>query len=278
MNASASATDLVGTPITKYEWDLDGDGVFETEDNDPLTSESYADPAIIEISLRVTDGEGDADVETRSLTVQNRPPIAVFGYSPRSPEIRERVKFTSLSGDPDGTLRAVRWDLDGDGSFQDARGATAVRSFSKPGEHTVGLRATDSHGDSDVTVQTVVVVKPTVRFIVPFPVVRIAGRVRRATQIVRLSVKAARGSKVTVRCFGRSCPVRAMTRRVRRREVRFQRLERSMRPGTRIVVRVTRPGQIGKYTRFRMRARKAPARVDRCLLPGVRRPVRCTER
>ncbi len=58
-DASASATDLVGTPITKYEWDLDGDGVFETEDNDPVTSESYADPAIIEISLRVTDEEGD---------------------------------------------------------------------------------------------------------------------------------------------------------------------------------------------------------------------------
>ncbi len=276
-DASASATDIGDIPITKYEWDLDGDGQFEIEDNDSLTAESYADPAIIEISLRVTDEEGDTDVETRSLTVENRAPIAAFRYSPRAPEVGERVEFTSRSIDPDGTLRAVRWDLDGNGGFGNARGKTVVRSFSKPGEYSVGLKATDSHGATDETVRTVVVVKPAPSFIAPFPVVRIAGRVSSATRIVRLSVRAARGSKVTVRCRGRSCPVRAITRRARRGAVRFHRLERLLRPGTRIVIRVTRPGQIGKYTRFRMRARKAPARLDRCLLPGVRRPVRCTE-
>ena len=178
-DASASATDIGDIPITKYEWDLDGDGQFEIEDNDSLTAESYADPAIIEISLRVTDEEGDTDVETRSLTVENRAPIAAFRYSPRAPEVGERVEFTSRSIDPDGTLRAVRWDLDGNGGFGNARGKTVVRSFSKPGEHSVGLKATDSHGATDETVRTVVVVKPAPSFIVPFPVVRIAGRVSR---------------------------------------------------------------------------------------------------
>ena len=35
-----------------------------------------------------------------------------------SPEVGERVEFTSRSSDPDGALRAVRWDLDGDGRLR----------------------------------------------------------------------------------------------------------------------------------------------------------------
>jgi hypothetical protein len=45
--------------------------------------------------------------------------------------------------------------------------------------------------------------------------------------------------------------------------------------GVRLVVRVTRRGYIGKYTQLRMRARRAPARIDRCLRRPDGRPVRC---
>jgi hypothetical protein len=38
---------------------------------------------------------------------------------------------------------------------------------------------------------------------------------------------------------------------------------------------VRQAGKIGKYTRFLIRAGKPPARIDRCLIPGRRRPVRC---
>ena len=39
---------------------------------------------------------------------------------------------------------------------------------------------------------------------------------------------------------------------------------------------VTKPGMIGKYTRFKIRKAKAPTRTDRCLMPGSNKPVRCT--
>jgi hypothetical protein len=38
---------------------------------------------------------------------------------------------------------------------------------------------------------------------------------------------------------------------------------------------VRQRGKVGKYTRFTIRGGKPPARVDRCLMPGTRRPVRC---
>jgi hypothetical protein len=57
--------------------------------------------------------------------------------------------------------------------------------------------------------------------------------------------------------------------------VRVRRLERLLRPGVRIEVFVTKANVIGKYTRFRIRRGKPPARVDRCVRPGSSRPVRC---
>jgi hypothetical protein len=49
-----------------------------------------------------------------------------------------------------------------------------------------------------------------------------------------------------------------------------------LRAGVRLEVFVTKRGMIGKYTRFRIRRGKAPARLDRCLVPGVKKPVRCS--
>jgi hypothetical protein len=58
--------------------------------------------------------------------------------------------------------------------------------------------------------------------------------------------------------------------------VRIRRLEKHFYPaGVKIEVRVTRPGTIGKYTLFRVRRGKPPARTDRCLIPGEPSPVRC---
>jgi hypothetical protein len=58
--------------------------------------------------------------------------------------------------------------------------------------------------------------------------------------------------------------------------VRVRRLEgRFLRTGTRLEVFVRKAAMIGKYTRFRIRSGKAPARLDRCLLSTGRRPIRC---
>ena len=57
--------------------------------------------------------------------------------------------------------------------------------------------------------------------------------------------------------------------------LRFKRFERFMRIGTRVGVRVSFPGRIGKYTSFVMRSRARPARRDMCLPPGKKSPMGC---
>jgi hypothetical protein len=108
----------------------------------------------------------------------------------------------------------------------------------------------------------------------PFPVVRIKGVLTGGgARVTLLSVRAPRGSRVTVACEGRDCPVPAFT--ARGSTVRLRRFERGLRAGTRLEVRVTKRGFIGKSTVIVIRRQAPPKRTDRCLPPGGTRSVRC---
>jgi hypothetical protein len=214
------------------------------------------------------------------------------------------VAFTSGSGDPDGSISSQLWDLDGDGQFDDAGGGTAQAFFAAPGPHTVSLKVTDDRGATAVAFQTVGVREPqtataaTGAPVVPFTapggtpatpvalpplpvVVRIRGQVLPGTVRLRLlAVTAPRGATIVVRCRpGRRCPLRRAAVAVgeRGRTVRFPRLHRRLAAGTVIEIAVTRPGRIGKWTRFTIRHAAAPSRKDLCLRRPGGRPVRCPE-
>ncbi len=112
----------------------------------------------------------------------------------------------------------------------------------------------------------------------PFPVVRIVGRsTRYGAQIRLLSVRAPISATIVVRCR-RGCRRTSLRRgRGMRRAVRFKRFELNLRSGTIIEVRVSRSGVIGKFTRFRIRRGRRPARSDLCLHPGERAGRACPE-
>lgn len=117
-------------------------------------------------------------------------------------------------------------------------------------------------------------VTTSVRFIRPFPVVRVAGAsVRRGAYIRVLRVTAPRGTKVDVRCKGKGCP---LGHRVFR-PGRIRPLERFLPAGVLIAIRVTRLDYIGKYVRLKIRGSAAPSRLDACLLPGHSRPSACPQ-
>lgn len=113
----------------------------------------------------------------------------------------------------------------------------------------------------------------------PFPIVRIVGRATpRGARIRIFSVRAPVGTTIVVRCRRRGCSRRSRSRgRGIRRTVRFRRFERASRAGTIIEVLVSAPDVIGKYTRFRIRRSRSPARADLCLLPGESRGSECPE-
>ena len=112
------------------------------------------------------------------------------------------------------------------------------------------------------------------RMMRPAPVVRIRGRTTPGgARITLLTVRAPRGARISLTCRGRSCPAKKWARATTlTRLLRFQRV---LAAGTRLTIRVTKPGRIGKYTRIVIREGQPPARRDRCLVPGSSKPRRC---
>jgi hypothetical protein len=240
-------------------------------------------PKQVTMTASNSDGE-DTDIEV--IEINSRPSVA-FSFAPQDAEPGEPVLFASDVSDDDAVT--YLWDF-GDGST--ATGSGPTHAYSAPGVRTVTLTVTDSEGAVGTASLQIEVRAPPSQsaaapvtsadirlpvFMSPFPVVRLSGQVfDRVTLIRLLTIRGPRGAIVRVRCVGRDCPVRSARRRVRKPGlVRFRVFERSLRPGTRLAIFVRRGAEIGKYTRFAIRAGERPLRTDRCLLPGQRRPVRC---
>jgi hypothetical protein len=221
-----------------------------------------------------------------TAAAQNVRPDATFVAFPDDPVAGQTVRFVSYGCDPDGRLIQQAWDLDGDGLFDDAFGASASRSF-PAGSPTVGLRVTDNKGTVGVRRRTLDVAPGRAEYVLPrrtrtpllspFPIVRLSGSVSFiGTRVERLTVRSAPVcSRITVRCRGEGCPWRRSTKVMGRRPVRFRALERTLAAGVVLEVLVRKRDRIGKYTRFRLREGRGPARQDLCLRFEDRRGTPC---
>jgi PKD repeat protein len=282
-----------GNTIVSESWDLDGDGVFGDQRGSTATR-TFARAGAYAIALAVRDAGGRRSVATRTVTVSNRPPTAAFAFAPGAPVAGEAITFASQSSDPEGPV-AESWDLDGNGTFDDAAGPVATALLA-PGTHVVGLRVVDGDGADAVATQEVTVAAPAgaavnlpplALLLSPFPVVRIVGTAADdGTDVQLITITGPPGASVVLRCRGRSCP---FTRRVQPLAVARRgsgpRGTRTLRvvtfaggpltPGTWIQVFVIDPLRTGKYTRFVMRPRRPPDRVDRCAAVGREIVVAC---
>ena len=156
-----TSTDSDGT-IASRAWDLDGDGQYDDATGATATR-AYTAAGPVTVRLRVTDDDGEPATASRSVTVQdvpppvNAPPAAAFTVSTTTPAVGQAVTFTDSSTDSDGTIASRAWDLDGDGQYDDATGATASRAYATAGPVVVGLRVVDDDAAPATTTRTVTV-------------------------------------------------------------------------------------------------------------------------
>ena len=223
-------------PLSRYEWDLDGDGVYnDPEDRKfgsgrvPTARDSISAPGTTGVRRGVWSNKG-----TSSGTIPAQATMQV-GARPGGTDTTDGL----TTGGPGTT---------GSG-FGSAAGTTGDRLVSSNSLSV--LQAVRS------TIRTRARVGP------------------RSSRFVLVSVRASSGAVITLRCIGRGCPRGSQTRRARSRTLRFERFERRLWAGAILEIFVTKRNMMGRYVRFSVRPGVRPARTDTCLLPGTRRRYQC---
>jgi PKD repeat protein len=148
-----SGSDSSDTNITSYAW-IFGDNTTATGET---VDHNYTDDGTYNVTLTVTDDEGNTNATSRTISVQNRKPNASFTYSPTNPGTGETVSFdASGSNDSDGSISSYEWDFDGDGT-PEATGETVNYTYSDEGNRSVTLTVTDDDGATNTDVTNVTV-------------------------------------------------------------------------------------------------------------------------
>jgi PKD repeat protein len=149
--SGASSTDPgAGGGITKYTWDLDGNGSYETDTGTtPTTTVAFATAGSHTVRLRVFDACGASDVDSVGVFVQNTPPTASWTSSPTPGKVGQAMTFNgSASADPGGSIASYTWSW-GDGTPNTtSAAATAQHTFATSGQHLVTLSVIDNDGAS----------------------------------------------------------------------------------------------------------------------------------
>jgi PKD repeat protein len=160
-----SSADPDGT-ISKYEWDLDGNGTFETNGANP--THVYAAAGDVNVKLLVTDADNTVSAVTqRTVTVQATKPTAGLTFSPANPLPGQAVTLTSTStpsASPSApSLVATQWDFNysplADFTL-DGAGGSIVTSFATPGNHTVAVKVIETGGGFGIATTTIPVNAP----------------------------------------------------------------------------------------------------------------------
>ena len=150
---ASTSSDVAPGTIATYAWNFGDDATADV--NNPTHSYSVSVATEFTVSLTVTDNEGNADVETQTITVvpDNASPTASFTYSCNV------VVCTFFSTSVDvapGTIATYAWTF-GDGGTAEGNNPSHSYNVTAPTDFTVTLTVTDNQGATDVETKTIAV-------------------------------------------------------------------------------------------------------------------------
>jgi len=124
--------------ITTWEWSF-GDGGSSSNIN-PLYQ--YSNPGNFEVTLTLIGPAGE-DTVTKTITVDNTKPAAVFIYSPNNPKVDGQIEFDGSGAyDADGSIVTWQWSFGDGGSHT---GQKVYHAYSAIGTYSVTLTVTDDY-------------------------------------------------------------------------------------------------------------------------------------
>lgn len=142
----ASGSHAEDSSITLYEWDLDGDGEFDTSSASEILEHTYISDGVVLVQVRVTDSLGQSALsEALQLHIVNRLPIARFYANLGGAKEGSHIQFTDYSHDEDGVISSWSYDF-GDGTTSNE--ANPSHSYDIAGVFQVALSVADDDGAS----------------------------------------------------------------------------------------------------------------------------------
>jgi PKD repeat protein len=160
-----------GATITDYWWDF-GDGTTEDAGSSPGVSHTYSARGVYQVTLVVTNNQGQHDIVTQTVAADD-PPAVAFTSQATAATPGSNLSFTgTASAQAGGTIADYKWNF-GDGATGDT-GTTPSDShtYANPGVYTVTLTATDDLGVSSTATEAVTVdAPPAAAFTAPDPAV-----------------------------------------------------------------------------------------------------------
>lgn len=149
---------------------IDYSGITFHKDESELRLLQKTETGWIDVTLLPVDTTNDiicgevVSLSWFTVAEPNYPPMAEAGGPYTSFEGSPTTLDGSGSSDPDGTIIAYEWDLDGDGLYDDATGAIPSYTWIDDYNGNIGLKVTDDDGaiDTDTTTVTINNVAPIV--------------------------------------------------------------------------------------------------------------------
>jgi len=143
--------ELAATGGETYDWDVDGDGVWDfTDDATGMSEADTNDLGVIRPAVRAHTADGGFSLSAISLFITgNFRPVVLATADVTSGPPPLDVNFTIVAEDDDGTIEEYAWDFDGDGTFDDSSAtdpSPLAHNYPDTGMFNAKFRATDSDG------------------------------------------------------------------------------------------------------------------------------------
>jgi PKD repeat protein len=135
--------------VIMYEWDLDGDGVFEYRQESPIITEMFTKVGDYKVQLRVTGQNNDTDVAEKIITVKT--PESDLKAVITSADAFEGLAPLKISFDgsqsfvKEGVITQYEWFVEGED--EPVLGRRMQRIFREPGDYLVSLTVQNDLGE-----------------------------------------------------------------------------------------------------------------------------------
>jgi len=157
---TAEATDVEADMPLTYEWDFNGDEVYDdaTGDSVEYTCGNGDDFLDGTVSVRVMDKDEGAGYDNAEITVYNVAPTA-DADGPYQTAVFQLVCFDGSATDAFDTEFSFMWDFDYDGEEFDINSVSEdpCTVYLANGEYTIALKVNDGDVDSEIDTSTVTV-------------------------------------------------------------------------------------------------------------------------